>query len=257
VAGVVNGGLARVVSASGASVFRVLVTDGQACGQVFVPMHWTAAMGNGGRGNLMPDQSVDPVSGQPGFKNNACRIEPVANDWRAFLVRADAIAPDALVWWNRSRIRQGWLHELAGDGTVDVDALLPEGERIEAVDLARGMRRVAVLDADGTLVAALYITRNGHLPAREWIADQLGQSGAEVRELLAARPSAPAPDRGPIVCVCHGIGAKQIIAAAQAGAETVADVGVACAAGTNCGSCRPAIARLLREWNDELAEAAE
>lgn len=257
VAGVVNGGLARVVSASGASVFRVAVTDGQACGQVFVPMHWTAAMGNGGRGNLMPDQSVDPVSGQPGFKNNACRIEPVANDWRAFLVRADAIAPDALVWWNRSRIKQGWLHELAGDGTVDVDALLPEGERIEAVDLVRGMRRVAVLDADGALVAALYITRNGHLPAREWIADQVGQSGAEVRELLAARPSAPAPDRGPIVCVCHGIGAKQIIAAAQAGAETVADVGVACAAGTNCGSCRPAIARLLREWNDELAEAAE
>ncbi len=75
-------------------------------------------------------------------------------------------------------------------------------------------------------------------------------------ELLAARPSTPAPDRGPVVCVCHGIGANQILGAAEAGAGSVAEVGRACGAGTNCGSCRPAIARLLREWG-ETAEAAQ
>lgn len=255
-AGVMDGALARVVTASGASVFRVAVTDAQARGQVFVPMHWSDAMASGGRGNLLPDQSVDPVSGQPGFKNNACRIEPVASDWRAFLLRGDAMTPEGLVWWSRSAVAGGWLHELAGDGAVDADVLLPAGERIEAVDMARGMRRLAVTDGAGTLRAALFVTRTGQLPPRDWIAGQLGTRGAALPELLAARPSTPAPDRGPVVCVCHGIGANQILGAAEAGAGSVAEVGRACGAGTNCGSCRPAIARLLREWG-ETAEAAQ
>ncbi len=256
-AGIVDGALARVVSMAGQSLFRVSVSDAQARGQVFVPMHWTDAMASGGRGNLLPDQAVDPVSGQPGFKNNACRIEPVAAEWRAFLVRADAVTPEGLVWWSRSRVTGGWLHELAGNGIIDADALLPAGARIEAVDLARGMRRLVVVDGAGAFVAGLYVTRSGQLPAREWVAQQLGQSGADVREFVAARPSTPAPDRGPMVCVCHGIGARQILGCIQGGAGTVAAVGAACSAGTNCGSCRPAIARLLRQSNEDLAEAAQ
>ena len=256
-AGVQDGALARVTSASGNSVFRVSVTEAQPRGQVFVPMHWSDALASGGRGNLLPDQAVDPVSGQPGFKNNACRIAPVASEWRAFLVRRDAAAPEGLVWWSRSAIPGGWLYELAGNDTVNADALLPAGTRLEAADLARGMRRLAVLDLGGALIGALYITRNGQLPARGWIASQLGAAGAAMPELLAARPSVPTPDRGAVVCVCHGIGANQIMTAARQGALSVAEVGRACTAGTNCGSCRPAIARMLREWHETLAEAAE
>ena len=256
-AGIPDGGLARVVTASGTSVFRVRVSDAQGAGQVFVPMHWSDAMASGGRGNLLPDQSVDPVSGQPGFKDNACRIEPVSSEWRAFLLRRDAIVPQGLVWWSRSAVPAGWLYELAGDGAVDADAWLPSGERVEAVDLARGMRRLAIIDHGGRLEAALYVTRSGQLPAREWISGQLGTSGAAIPELLAARPSAPAPDRGPVVCVCHGIGVRQIIAAVNDGAGSVAEIGRICGAGTNCGSCRPALARMLREVAYDCKEAAE
>lgn len=256
-AGIADGGLARVITGSGASAFRVLVTEAQGRGQVFVPMHWADAMASGGRGNLLPDQSVDPVSGQPGFKNNACRIEPVASDWRAFLLRGDVIVPAGLVWWSRSAVTGGWLYELAGHGPVDADGLLPPGERAEAIDMGRGMRRLAVLDAEGMMQAALYVTRTGQLPAREWISAQLGSAAAALPELLAARPRAAAPDRGPVICVCHGIGAKQILHAVEAGAGSVADVGSACGAGTNCGSCRPAIARLLREWSATCTEMAQ
>ena len=256
-AGVVHGALAQIETPSGQSIFRVCVTDAQMRGQVFVPMHWTDAMASGGRGNLLPDQAVDPVSGQPGFKNNACRVVPVTSEWRAFLVCTEAVMPAGLVWWSKSRVAGGWLYELAGNGAVDTDVLLPEGERIEAVDLARGMRRVAVLDANGRFAAGIYLTRGGQLPERDWIAAQLGQSAAQTPEMLAARPSTPAPDRGAMVCVCHGIGAKQILAAVEDGAGTVTAVGQACAAGTNCGSCRPAIARLLRAWNEELTEAMQ
>jgi assimilatory nitrate reductase catalytic subunit len=257
VAGITDGALARVVTASGSSVFRVAVTEAQGRGQVFVPMHWSDGMASGGRGNLLPDQSVDPVSGQPGFKNNACRIEPIASDWRAFLVRSEQIVPTGLVWWSRSAVSGGWLYELAGDGAVDADALLPAGERIEAVDLARGMRRLAVASPAGTFLGALYVTRSGQLPPREWIIGQLGAKDVAVPELLAARPSTPAPDRGAVVCVCHGIGARNILEAIDQGAGSVADVGKACGAGTNCGSCRPTIARILRERNEALIGAGK
>jgi assimilatory nitrate reductase catalytic subunit len=128
-------------------------------------------------------------------------------------------------------------------------APLPGVERLEVADHARGMRRIAVrqvgLGPDGALAAALFLTRTGQLPARDWVAGQLGLPDAAPTELLAARPSTPAPDRGAMVCVCHGVGEKDIATAARAGACTVAIMGEATAAGTNCGSCRPAIARLI------------
>lgn len=254
-AGVNDRGLARVVSPSGAALFRVAVTDAQRIGEVFVPMHWTDAMAGEGRGNRAVHRRVDPISGQPGFKNSPARVEPYLPEWRAFLVTDDDIAPDS-VWWVRSRIPGGHLFELAGDDTVDVDALLPPGQQIEAADEARGMRRIAVIAPDGTLRAALFLTRAGTLPDRDWMIGQLGRTDGAPLEWLAGRPMTPGADRGPIVCVCHGIGANQIRAAAQDGAATVEAIGAATCAGTNCGSCRPAIARLLAECVQPLAEEA-
>jgi len=255
-AGLADGGLARVTTAVGAATFRVCVTDAQRPGELFVPMHWTDAMSGEGRANRLPLSDVDPVSGQPGFKLTPAKVEPVAPAWRAFLVTEVAPALPALTWWSRARIAGGWLYELAGDSLPDLDAMLPAGEQSEAADLKRGMRRIAVLGPDGALRAALFLSRKGQLPAREWVADQLGRTAATGLELLAGRPATPQADRGPIVCVCLGVGANQIGAAACAGATSVAEIGAATGAGTNCGSCRPAIASALQQARNGTEEAA-
>ena len=119
------------------------------------------------------------------------------------------------------------------------------------------MRRIAVRDEHSLLVAALYITRAGELPPRDWAATQLGELTDTPAELLAGRPSTPAPDRGAMVCVCHGIGENQIVEAAAQGATSVEAVGKATCAGTNCGSCRPAIARLIDAMRAPVLETAE
>jgi len=116
---------------------------------------------------------------------------------------------------------------------------------------------VAVRDANNELVAALFLTRSGELPRRDWVASQLGRSDGGVCELLAGRPAAPQPDLGPMVCICHAVAEQMILEAARAGASNVDAIGEATRAGTNCGSCRPAIARLLEEEPVEQAEAAE
>ena len=253
----VDGALGRVETAQGASLYRVAISPGQRRGELCAPMHWTDAMAGEGRSNRLPSQAVDPVSGQPGFKNTGARVSAVTPDWRGFLVRHDLAAPAGLLYWTRARVKAGWLYELAGEGAIDLDGMLPAGERVEVVDIARGMRRIAVRDERGALLAAAYLTRRGQLPPREWVAAQLGRDEASSAELLAGRPRSPLPDRGPIVCICHGIGERDLAAAIRDGAASVEQVGACTRAGTNCGSCRPTIARLLEACSPPTVEPAE
>jgi len=113
--------------------------------------------------------------------------------------------------------------------------------------MKRGMRRIAVRDDQGRLAAALFVTRGGELPSRDWIAGQLvSEEPADAPSLLAARAKVAGPDKGPIVCVCFDVGVKQIVTAiADHSLVSLDDVGKVLNAGTNCGSCRPALAKLL------------
>lgn len=256
--GLSDGGLARVETPYGASVFRVSACNSAQKGHVFTPMHWTDVTGSMGRAGRLARPHTDPHSGQPGFKNTLARVEPIKPEWRAFL--ATMHAPKALaedIYWSRSRIADGWLYELAGEGAVAVQSLLPEGDVSEVADHKRGMRRIVVTDPDGRLIAALFLTRSGVLPPREWIAGELGKDALQAAEWLAGRPALPMPDRGPIVCICHDVGEQQILAAIADSAQTVADVGERTCAGTNCGSCRPIISRLLDENCSAIKEAAQ
>jgi assimilatory nitrate reductase catalytic subunit len=255
--GLREGGLARVATPQGSSIYRVTVSAAQRRGEICAPMHWSDVMASGGRTNRLSSQANDPFSGQPGFKNSPARIEPAASSWHAFLVTRRAIAPSGLLYWSRARVALGWQYELAGDGQIAIEAWLPPGERLEAEDYSRGMRRIAVRNADNELEAALYATHGGKLPPRGWAAGQLGKKYASAAELLAGRPSGPRSNRGAVLCVCHGVGENEIAAAAIAGAATVDAIGAATCAGTNCGSCRPAIARLLEFTLAGEREAAE
>jgi assimilatory nitrate reductase catalytic subunit len=251
--GIAEGDLARVSTPQGASLFRVTLSDGQRRGEIFTPIHWTDRQSTGGRTGLLPRPLVDPHSGQPGFKSTPANIERVAVEWRGFLVMRDAPAAIDAVWATRIRVAQGWLVELAGDGDPARLArlLLPRGERIEASDPARGQMRHAVI-SQGRLIAALYFSRTGSLPARDWLIAQLAAAEAPPSlELLAGRPATLQADRGPIVCACFDVGMKTILTAiARQGLTSVQAVGGALSAGTNCGSCRPAIQRLIGEAKD-------
>ena len=252
--GLVGGGLARVETPQGESVYRIVVSEGQRPGELFVPIHWTDRTSSGGRTGLLPRPLVDPVSGQPGFKRTPAAIAPVATRWRGFLLLANELDErPACLWATRVAVPAGVLWELAGNGDLKcIEALLPRGERIEAQDIARGTRRVAVVTG-GRLAGALFVTESGELPPRDWLIAQL--SAPDVAPtLLAGRAPGVAADRGPIICVCFDIGLKTIAAAIRdQQLADVAAIGGAIGAGTNCGSCRPALARILAEETSDAA----
>ncbi|MXO73152.1 nitrate reductase [Alteraurantiacibacter buctensis] len=254
--GLVDGGLGQVTTPAGAAVFRVAVHDGQAPGAAFAPMHWTDAMASSGRTGALVVAATDPHSGQPGFKNVGATLAPVVSDWHAFVLSREPVTPVA-PYWVRSRIAGGWLTEVEGKGEADLPAMLPAGTSSEVRDAAHGMVRTAVTGPDGALLALAYVTRTGTLPQRDWLVRQFAGSTAALPELLAGRPAQPQPDSGPLVCVCHDVGENAVRAAICAGAGTVAAVGAATCAGTNCGSCRPLISRLIAQEQTALQEAAE
>ena len=256
--GICDGDLARVQTAQGNSIFRVSLSEGQRIGEIFTPIHWTDQVSTGGRTGLLPRPLVDPHSGQPGFKSTPASIEKVATEWKGFLIlRGELPAKVPCLWATRVTVPGGALYEVAGNGDpARLEACLPKGDRVEAIDMSRGTRRVAIIK-EGKLAGVLFVTRTGLLPSRDWLIGQLEaeEVGASV---LAARGPGSQPDKGPTICVCFDIGLNQIVAAIRD--QSLVDVpaiGKAIGAGTNCGSCRPALANILAQIPQETLHAAE
>jgi assimilatory nitrate reductase catalytic subunit len=161
--------------------------------------------------------------------------------------------PDAL-WWALSPGDGVQRLEFAGRGDARPDAawlrgVVPEAGRaewIEFEDAAAGNYRAALVE-DGRLVACLMVAGGGALPARSWLATLFAkpQLDRADRNSLLQGARRDAPDPGATVCACFGVGANTIRAAVRGGCATVDAVGQQLKAGTNCGSCRPEIRKLI------------
>jgi assimilatory nitrate reductase catalytic subunit len=256
--GLSDGDLARVQTAQGNSLFRVAFSEGQRPGDIFTPIHWTDQISSGGRTGLLPRPLADPHSGQPGFKSTPASVEKVATEWKGFLIlRGEQPVKLPCLWSTRITVLGGALYEIAGNGDpARLDAFLPKGDRVEAMDASRGTRRVATI-SEGRLNGVLFVTRTGVLPSRDWLIRQLEAEGVG-GSVLAARGPGNQPDKGPTICVCFDIGLYQIMAAIrQQQLVDVPAIGKALGAGTNCGSCRPALANILTQTSQETLHAAE
>jgi assimilatory nitrate reductase catalytic subunit len=254
-AGLAEGALTRVQTVQGEAVALARLTDRQRPGDLFMPMHWTDAFAPTGRSNPLIAPRVDPVSGQPEFKHTPARVRAYRETWRGFLLSRTLQAPPIgheLIW---RRIPQTacQLYEFAGRGAHEEREALrralgeADGDALAYDEPATGARRQAWLK-DGRLERVLFVTTGGALPPRAWLADLFEPDTlpAQARAtLLLGRPTGPVSDKGPMVCACLKVAALTIDEAARAGARSVDAIGAATGAGTNCGSCRPEIARRL------------
>jgi assimilatory nitrate reductase catalytic subunit len=258
--GLEQGRLAYVETAHGSAVVRVLVNKGQQRGSLFVPIHWSAENSSGGRVGALVTNATDPFSGQPESKATAARVSSVpAAAYGFMLARTPAKLRDA-AYWARAPFSDGEIVHFALDAPVgDVEAWaaahLPDGERLSMSDARSGMHRFAVLNGD-KLDAVMFIGPGPNLPGHAWLTGQFARAAIspdERRTLLAGRPIEGVVDQGPMVCVCFQVGASRIASCVARGAKTVDAVGQESGAGTNCGSCRPEIQRMIQQMG--LAKA--
>jgi assimilatory nitrate reductase catalytic subunit len=262
--GLVDGDIAEIESATGRAILRVSVSDAQQPGSLFAPMHWSAPHASRARVGALIAGATDPVSGQPEFKHAAVSLHPFSARWHAFAVSRARPSVAVAEYVAVAPTRAGYRCELGGTSTPENwDAFardmlgLPcaHAELLTYRDAKAGNSRLAAF-AEGILIGALFVSPRPLAVARTWLADLLGCEIApeERLRILAGRPGERGRDRGPIVCACMDVSRDEIIAAITSGrASSVAEVGQCTTAGTNCGSCRSEIRRILADARLEKA----
>jgi assimilatory nitrate reductase catalytic subunit len=261
--GVMAATLVEVSNGDRHVALRALLNPRQQRGTVFVPMHWNAAFSGNALVNRLVAAHADPVSGQPELKWSAVSVRPVKAAWYGFAVSRERPDCAHLDYWSLAPAERGYRLECAGMRAVEsFDKVLEntfacQGDRIAYHDCASGEHRFAIFDGD-RLEVAMFFGRRPVGASRNWLAAQLGDGaqGANRLRLLAGRGGQDGADHGAIVCSCFSIGIKRIAALIASGeASNVEDVGALLKAGTNCGSCKPEIARIVHETLEPSALA--
>jgi len=257
--GVRENELARVSTKWGSVVVRVRVGGDMPRGMIFVPIHWNDSFCSDGRVGALVNPAVDPVSGQPEFKHTPARVAPFSVAWHGFVLSRKPVATHGFTWWTRALGAQFHRYELAGRRVRGdwsawwrsaVSALDEEADWLEYVDRNAGLFRAALV-VNERIEVCVSIGPRPNKASRTWLSGlfakqrlcELDRAG-----LLVGHPVDGGTDNGPIVCSCFSVARTAICDAIERNAlATVDEVGRACKAGTNCGSCQPEIRVLLAE----------
>ncbi len=257
--GIADRGLIRLRSEHAETLLRCAIDPGQRRGEIFVPMHWSDAFSGAGPIARLVNAACDPVSGQPELKATPVSVEPVDTVWRGLLLCATAVVPRCAVW-SRVPLESGHGYDLAGTDPLPADraafarTLMPAldvpggADLVELSDPARGTWRFAAI-RDGRLQACLYLsTRADGLPTPTALAALLTRAVGDGERAGLLAGGASGARREALVCACFAVGADTLRRAIADGKlTTVAEIGAALKAGTNCGSCIPELKILLRE----------
>ena len=250
--------LVEVKSPHGICILRARMTNDVTPGQVFAPMHWTGETAPSARIDALVTGAVDPVSGQPESKASVVSVQKLRAAWYGFAVSTQVPEPNC-DYWALARTEAGYRMELAGrsepadwDATARAMFQLPQAQVTSFTDPARNLHRLA-FHREGRLLAAIFIAPEPVAVMRDYLATRPGE---EVGSVLIGRTPADVPDPGPVLCSCFGVGINTIARAVEdQGLLSVDDIGSALRAGTNCGSCKPELARLLKSLT--LPQAAQ
>jgi assimilatory nitrate reductase catalytic subunit len=262
--GVDSGGYVRVESEYGAATLKANIDDGLAKGAVFAPIHWNDMTSGLSRIDSLVAPKVDPYSGQPELKATPVKLSPVDMECEGFLVTTRRAALP--LWLQHSRItvpggeavvfasvRQAHaLHALL------INHIGQASSRAELDDPASEEFRTVSFDGN-RLAGALFIQRKRDNNALEWVIDCIAKeelSATQMKALLAGRATTGIAEQGALVCSCFAVREMAIKAAVKEGAASVEAVGELLKAGTNCGSCRPEIGRIVKSGCETVGAGA-
>jgi assimilatory nitrate reductase catalytic subunit len=284
--GLEDGDLVQVTSRRGTQILPARADDGIAPGQAFAAMHWGPEFVTGSAGNGRPTLGVnavtldalDPVSRQPEFKHAAVKLLKAELPWRlAAFGWIDASRLDAA----RRELMQA-LQGLAYVSCVPFGrercglALHAAGAERASVIALRTVADVFGLDAAGVLryrdgrslderavrlegdsLAAVLLTGSvAATAARTWLYELLTSAGAARalgRLLLAPgrKPPKGGRSRGAQVCNCFDVHETEIVSALERlpgdATQRLAGLQRSLHCGTQCGSCLPALRRLVSQ----------
>lgn len=256
VAGLADGGFAKVTTPYGSAILKVCFQAGQRQGSIFAPIHWSDATATHARVGAMATAARDPLSGQPELKATPARVEAVRYAYRGFALTRRPISLPEGSWASRLTVTGGagllfatneppavW-HNLA-------HRLMPEdAELAEYCDQPHGIARVGAFRS-GRFDGCLFLGP-AHSPPQWDVMRSLFESralAAPVRRIVFSMRSDQLTEAGPVICACFDVRFAAVRDAVAGGAASVADVGRLLRAGTNCGTCVSELRGVIERFN--------
>ena len=258
--------IVKVKSPAGSVLLRAKLTKSVARGHVFAPFHWSERYASNARVDKLVAAHRDPVSGQPESKITPVNISLFRPNGFGYVFTRKRPDPNWLhktfnktkFYWAVYGVENGYVIELAGAVYQDDEMsrlyhLLEikdiEGVQIcEQVDSKMKNLRRAYFDHE-KLLALMILSPQQISLARSYITSIFNETFDNSNDkfsLLYGHPPPDQPDKGEIICSCFNVGEKEIVEAAQVNnIRTVKEVGDCLKAGTNCGSCRSEIMKIL------------
>ena len=248
--GLADGGFARVSSQHGAAILKVLVSENQRRGSLFVPIHWSDETASCARIGELVAAHTDPHSGQPEAKATPATIAPVEFALRGLARTRAPLALPGDTWWVKVALAQGVEYRLAtGSGPLfwhDFADRWRAADARFAEELDGGVYQAAAF-LDGHLDGCFLIAPSG-APA-SWDLAGLAAVAAQAEDPARRIPKSQACDyiegTEPVICACFRVSLDAVRAAVHGGAVSVEEIGRMLRAGTNCGSCLPELKRIV------------
>lgn len=266
--------IVKVKTSIGHVLLRAKLTKSVTKGHVFAPFHWSEQYASNARVDKLIASHTDPVSGQPESKITPVNIAPFCPDGFGYLFTRKRPDPNWLhksfnnteFYWAVYGVENGYVIEVAGDvyhndKTRSLNHLLglKDKEKVqvcEQVDAKMNHVRRAYFSHE-KLEALMILSPRPISLSRSFVTSMFNatfESSNDKFAMLYGHPPPDQPDKGEIICSCFNVGEKEIIQAAQeSNIETVKGIGDCLKAGTNCGSCRSEIMKILERTKAPVA----
>ncbi len=232
---------------------RAVVSKSQRRHEIFVPMHWNRVYASNSRADSLVNAFVDPISGQPEFKQSPVTAEPYDAEFEAILISEKEITPES-DYWVKIPADEGFAYHLSDNRkTPNWSQWLQEAypHISDWVSLEHSSSAGRILGfVDDNLHVGLYVKEaSSEFSDLSWFTKNIGKvfSGSERFRLLAGRSSGRTNDCGKVICSCFQVGEKTIIEGIKSGLNSTEALGESLKCGTNCGSCIPELSAIIAD----------
>ena len=240
----------RARSTTGTIILQAEVSEAVRQGECFVPIHWNRQFASSANVNNLYASVFDPLSGQPESKHAAVQLERVNFQQTLHLFVQNELEFEA-DFWVKSKLAD-CIHYQIAHLEPKQDACLWSQQITKLngqwLSFSDGKQHNLHCIDDNKIIAVAFIDEHFKAPPLDWINSLFADQHLDFPQISALLQAAP-EDRftlGKQVCTCFKVHEKTIVEAIEKGCGTAEELGAALKCGTNCGSCRTDLSRLIQ-----------
>lgn len=242
-------------------LLKAKLSPQQRRGELFVPMHWNSEFASRANINRLVESAVDPISGQPELKGAAVAVAHWHTRRWATIVTKTPLSAELLAKWDCYWVKQilsdGYCYQFAFDKIDEeqvewLKTLIHVEHRHVSLQKPNHKGWLATATKSGPYYgqteSILWTSDAPIISNLAWFNHLLTSvpgSDAECFDILQQQISEEFKN-GALVCSCYKVREKQILAAIEAGANSVEALGEQLKCGTNCGSCKAELGSMVR-----------